>query len=238
MTRCPICNYRIDFITGEDTIHCPACKNFLSLCPCCGVGFTVCLELSEEVWVDESSCYEENEDFLINCPYCTNEINLTCDDIFLRETMVVNNHRIIWDGGVVYLFCSKLDQGYFQICSFCKGIILFRKFNGEEIHRLTDEVIKDLKMKFKLDLEKTNTTSFLKFVKDSNELIEKRNTLIQDYGWEIYSTKGLNQLSKINSKIFERVMLIEKCAKWYGFKILYQNKRDDIVLSNKNNSYS
>lgn len=237
MSRCPICNYRIDFITGEDTIHCPGCKNFLSLCSCCGVGFTVCLNLSEEVWVDESSCDEENEDFLVQCPYCTKEINLTCDDIFLRDTMIVNHHRIMWDGGVVYLFCSKFDQGYFQFCSLCKGIILFRKFDAEEIYRLKNEVIRDLKMKFKLNLEKTNTTSFLKFVDDSNKLIKKREALIQDYDWEIYSTKGLNQLSKINSKIFERVMLIEKCAKLYGFKILY-HKRDDIVLSKLKNSYS
>lgn len=230
MTRCPICNYRIYFITGEDTIHCPGCKNFLSLCSCCGVGITVCLKLSEEVWVDKSSCDEENGDFLVQCPYCTKEINLTCDDILLRDTMIVKHHRIMWDDGVVYLFCSRLDQGYFQICSLCKGIIFFRKFDDEEIHRLTDEVIRDLKMKFKLNLKKTNTTSFLKFVDDSNKLIKKRETLIQDYGWEIYSTKGLNQLSKINSKIFERVMLIEKCAKLYGFKIIY-HKRDDIVLT-------
>ncbi|MDW7727450.1 MAG: hypothetical protein SCH70_10155 [Candidatus Methanoperedens sp.] len=40
--------------------------------------------------------------------------------------------------------------------------------------------------------------------------------MIEDCGHEIYSSKGLNRLSRLNSEIAERVVLIEKSAQLCG----------------------
>lgn len=233
MTHCPICSHRIDTAKSDhaDDIRCPGCRNLLSLCTCCGVGFTVTQIQSEDSVVDENIIDEEDNCLIGSCPYCGKEINLSYDDCFLQNTMVHNSHRIVWDIDAVYLFCSELEAQYFNICPLCRGIILFRKFDAETIRGLTEESIQSIKKRFKLYLKKPDTTKFLKLVKDSNDLIEKRDVLIEDYGRDIYSNKGLNRLSRLNSEIAERVTLVEKSARLCGFRVLYEEGISEIILS-------